>query len=233
MKKKMNKGLVSFFCAALFAGTIPVFANISFVIPYINVNALTIVCIALYVIALVTTSKTEEKEEEADEQPQQELTAPKSSLKSVIAKFVVCSVVLIGVSIAITFTSNMIADNYGLGKGLAGALFLGVATSLPEIISSFTLIKLGNYNAAYGNIIGSCLFNFLVLGITDVFFFSGTVFVVNMQSFYAALCMFVAMFAMLSSVIFKKKEQKLNPVALSVCASVIIISYVVFLVVLA
>ena len=38
MKKKMNKGLVSFFCAALFAGTIPVFANISFGKTDINEN---------------------------------------------------------------------------------------------------------------------------------------------------------------------------------------------------
>ena len=211
---------------------VQVLCNVSFVIPYINVNALTIVCIALYVIALLTTSKTEDVEEENAEQ-QKEQSDDKSSIKSVVTKFIICSIILIGVSIAITFTSNIIANEYGLGKGLAGALFLGVATSLPEIISSFTLVKLGNYNAAYGNIIGSCLFNFMVLGITDVFFFSGTVFVVNMQSFYATLCMFVAMFAMLMSYVFKKPEKKLNAVALSVCASVIIAAYVVFLVVLA
>ena len=146
---------------------------------------------------------------------------------------IICAIVLIGVSIAITFTSNIIANEYGLGKGLAGALFLGVATSLPEIISSFTLAKLGNYNAAYGNIIGSCLFNFMVLGITDIFYFAGTVFVTNMVSFYAVLCMFVAMIAMFLSYKFKKPQKQLNSVALSLCASIILISYVVFLVVLA
>lgn len=215
-----------------FAIIVQVFAGVSFVIPYINVNALTFICIGLYVVALLTTRKTEESSEN-DEGEKVAETEDKGQLKKIVAKFVVCAVALIGVSIAITYTSNIIANEYGLGKGLAGALFLGVATSLPEIISSFTLVKLGNYNVAYGNIIGSCLFNFLVLGITDVFYFAGTVFVTNMQSFYAVLCMFVAMCAMFVSYKIKKPEKQVNAVALSLCASVILISYVVFLVVLA
>ena len=211
---------------------IQVFTGVSFVIPYININALTFVCIGLYVVALLTTKKTDEGTETVEE-VKNELKAGKTEIKRVVAKFALCSVVLIGVSIAITFTSNFIANEYGLGKGLAGALFLGVATSLPEIISSFTLVKLGNYNAAYGNIIGSCLFNFMVLGITDVFYFAGTVFTINMTSFYAVLCMFVAMCAMFVSYKAKKPEKQLNAVVLSLCAAVILVSYVVFLVVLA
>lgn len=212
---------------------IQVLCNVSFVIPYINVNPLTFVCIGLYVVALLTTKKTEDEKEGDKQEESSSVVVDKKELKLVVAKFVVCAIVLIGVSVAITFISNIISNEYGLGKGLAGALFLGVATSLPEIISSFTLAKLGNYDAAYGNIIGSCLFNFLVLGITDIFFFKGTVFVVNLPSLFATICMFVAMVAMYCSYWVKRPNKKANVVALSVCASIIFASYITFLLVLA
>lgn len=93
------------------------------------------------------------------------------TLKQALVRFVICAVVLVGASIAMTYLTDIVADKLNLGKTFAGALFLGVATSLPELISSCTLCHRGNYNAAAGNIIGSNVFNFTILFVADVFAF--------------------------------------------------------------
>ena len=56
-----------------------------------------------------------------------------------------------------------------MGATFGGALFLGVATSLPELTATINLSKRGNINAAYGNIIGSISFNFCILSVADLF----------------------------------------------------------------
>ena len=225
-------------CACIIVvGLIEIFCNVSFVIPYVNINVLAIVCIAVYILALATTQKVDEDiksdvQSEIDNQ-NVDVSVNKAELKSVVTKFVVSALLLIGVSIAITFISNIISDEFGLGKGLVGAIFLGVATSLPEIISSFTLVKLGNYNSAYGNIIGSCFFNFLVLGIADMFFFGGTVFMANLKSVYATLCFLVGLGALYLSYFLKARTKHCNQTTLTLCGLTTLVCYVVCLFVLA
>ena len=67
--------------------------------------------------------------------------AEKSSLtmRGIIVRFVLCCVGLVGLSVWLTYLSDDIASSLGMGAGLAGALFLGVATSLPELSSTITL----------------------------------------------------------------------------------------------
>lgn len=212
-----------------------VFAGVSLTIPGINVNVMTIICIVLYLVAIFSTHTTKDIEQvRAGEHVNITEATPKQALKPIIAKFVLCSILLIGVSVAITFLSNIIADEYGLNKGLAGALFLGLATSLPEIVGSITLMRAGNYNTAYGNIIGSCLFNFMIIGVADVFYFAGTVFLSNLPSLYAAICMLVAFGGMYISYTLKKyTKHAFNPFTITICALMCIVSFGVFLVVLA
>lgn len=212
-----------------------VFAGVSLTIPYVNINALTIISIVLYFVAVFTTPTTKDIEQvRAGEHVNVKEDTPKHLLKPIIAKFVICAVLLVGVSIAITFLSNTIANEYGLNKGLAGALFLGLATSLPEIVGSFTLVKVGNYDAAYGNIIGSCLFNFMILGLADIFYFGGTVFLTNLTTLYVCICMIVALFGMMLSYILKRfTKNGANVVTIPLCGFMCVVSFVVSLIVLA
>lgn len=119
--------------------------------------------LVLYILLIRKMPKTSESGGGASDDP--------LSLKQAITRFVICAVVLIGASICMTYLTDEVADMLKLGKTFAGALFLGVATSLPELISSATLCHRGNYNAAAGNIIGSNVFNFTILFIADVFAF--------------------------------------------------------------
>jgi cation:H+ antiporter len=50
-----------------------------------------------------------------------------------------------------------------LGATFVGACFLALATSLPEIVTSITAVRLGKLDMALGNIFGSNMFNIFVI----------------------------------------------------------------------
>ncbi len=62
-----------------------------------------------------------------------------------------------------------------LGRTFVGQMFLAVATSLPELIVSFSAVKLGRIDMAYANVFGSNIFNMAILGISS-FVYSGNLF---------------------------------------------------------
>lgn len=140
-------------------------------------SAVSPVILVLYVLFINKMPKTSDADDDkADE---------KLTLKQAVVRFIICAVVLIVASIAMTYLTDIVAGNLGLGKTFAGALFLGVATSLPELISSVELCRRKNYNAAAGNIIGSNIFNFTILFVADVFSFipnSSGIYILNGDS---------------------------------------------------
>ena len=200
--------------------------GVSVVIPYININILSIICIGLYVLSIFVPGSKEEIAQEEEKEVDTTLT-----IKQVVARFIICALVLVGVSVTITFLSDIISEVYGLGKGLAGALFLGIATSLPEIVSSFALCRLGNFNTAMSNLMGSCLFNYMVLALADILYFAGTVFVVDMQTIVLAGCL---MLAALMTYLFYYLKRKQNKRCLGFnigFGTVILPTYVAFLII--
>ena len=203
--------------------------NVQVVIPYININILTPLIIVLYVVALLATRKAEDVDESKDESVNK---YEEKSKKYLAWSFVGYSVVLVGVSVAMTFLAESLAETYGLGKGLAGALFLGVPTSLPEIISSFALLRFGNFNAAYGNIIGSCLFNYAVLAIADIAYTSGTVFLTDLQTIVLSACLLMATALMIILGLVKRGNNKLKTTNSFhiIIGALILATYIVFLV---
>ncbi len=158
---------------------------------YIQIGWYSLVSPLMLVLYVVFIYKMPKEAEKSDSDADDGLT-----LKQAVIRFSVCAVVLIGSSIAMTYLTDMVADKLNLGKTFAGALFLGVATSLPELISSFELCRRGNYNAATGNIIGSNIFNFTILFVADVFSFmpeTSSVYLYNVDSMW--LLIFGAMAA--------------------------------------
>ena len=125
-------------------------------------NPLSILIVVLYGINIWKTPK--EDDEKEDEEDTSKLT-----VKQIVVLFIVFALALIGASIGITYITDWVVRVYGFGSTFGGALFLGVATSLPELTATINLSRRGNINAAYGNIIGSISFNFCILSVADLF----------------------------------------------------------------
>lgn len=128
-------------------------------------NPLSILIVVLYAINIWKTPKEEDdKEAEVEDEKESNLT-----VKQIVVLFLIFALALIGASIGITYLTQWVVDVYGFGSTFGGALFLGVATSLPELTATINLSRRGNINAAYGNIIGSISFNFCIMSVADLF----------------------------------------------------------------
>ena len=65
-------------------------------------------------------------------------------------------------------SAEEIAAGFGLSETLIGLTVCAIGTSLPELVTSMVATRKGEDDMAFGNVIGSCLFNILmILGITS------------------------------------------------------------------
>ena len=83
-------------------------------------------------------------------------------------RFLLTAVGVVAFGVTITSFTVGILGEHTLEEGLAGAVFLGISTSLPELIFVITLFRMKNFNIAVGNIIGSNLFNLVILAAADI-----------------------------------------------------------------
>lgn len=155
--------------------TLPVLFGKDFNI--LGVSLISLIIMVIYVGCVKKMAGDTNEEAEAEEEVHTNLTT-----KQLFIRFGVLSILLVAASIAITFVTDRIAVELNLGMTLAGALFLGIATSLPEVTSSISLAKMGNFNATMGNILGSNLFNLFILVLADVTYRAGSVYTRDSQS---------------------------------------------------
>ena len=82
----------------------------------------------------------------------------------------VAAVVILGASLFLAKSADVIAIKTGLGRSFVGVVLLATATSLPELgtgISAVTVV--GEPDLALGGAFGSNLFNLLIIGLMDIF----------------------------------------------------------------
>jgi len=70
-------------------------------------------------------------------------------------------------------SSAEIAEITGLGPTFVGTTLVAFVTSLPELVTTVSAVKLGADDMAIGNLFGSNLFNMFALGLTDIFYLQG------------------------------------------------------------
>jgi Ca2+/Na+ antiporter len=66
-----------------------------------------------------------------------------------------------------------LATQMGWGHSFVGSMFIAFATSLPEVVVTVGCVRQGATDLAIGNVLGSNLFNILILAIDDVFYVAG------------------------------------------------------------
>ncbi|MEG2429155.1 MAG: cation transporter [Oscillospiraceae bacterium] len=137
-------------------------------IPFIKVSLSSIIIIVVYIISLKFMA--------GDSTENEELDTSKLTIKQIVFRFILATLLLIIASIGLTYVADTITTNLNLGASLGGALFLGIATSLPELSSSIALVHKKNYNAMVGNVVGSNMFNFTILVFADIIYRNGSIY---------------------------------------------------------
>lgn len=90
-------------------------------------------------------------------------------MTTTILQFVMSALLIVAAGTFLTRCADAIAESTRLGRLVVGTVFLGAATSLPELSVDINAIRLHLPNMAVGDLLGSCLCNLLILAIVDLF----------------------------------------------------------------
>lgn len=74
---------------------------------------------------------------------------------------------------ALSVSGEVIAERSGLGVGVVGFLFIGMATSLPELSTITTSLRLKRYELAFGQVLGTNFINLALFVVADIAFQGG------------------------------------------------------------
>ncbi len=95
----------------------------------------------------------------------------------IVVKLIITSLLMVVSSTLLTIIVNELAIMHPkFSSSFLGAILLGVTTSLPEVVTFYTLISINSYDLAVSNILGSNLFNFLVLSLGDFLFYHESIY---------------------------------------------------------
>ena len=139
--------------------------------PWIGLTSL--IFIVVYFVAMRVIFQNERKlmlENVSPSQPHSHLTV---SLKRAITLYVLNAGVVLAAALFLPRFGQSIAAETGLGESFVGTLFLAASTSLPEIAVSLAAVRLGLIDMAVGNLLGSNIFNIVILSIDDLLYTKG------------------------------------------------------------
>ena len=162
-------------------------------------NYASLIIIFIYILYLIFISKIKLDDS----------SSVKSKPKNLILKLVLVIILLMLSSILLTFIVNKITIKYSfIASSIFGAILLGITTSLPEVITFYTLLKLDNYDLALSNIIGSNVFNLLVLAITSFFINNNIYNFIDDKSFTILILNII--FSFISIILISRKRKSRN-----------------------
>jgi cation:H+ antiporter len=132
------------------------------------------VLVALYLLAMrVIFAHEQQRRAQEAREVAEELLYKAISLRSAVIHYSMAAAVVIAAALWLPSLGAELARQTGFGEAFVGSLFIAMTTSLPEIVVSLTAVRIGALDLGIGNVLGSNLFNLLVLGLDDVFYRQG------------------------------------------------------------
>lgn len=97
-----------------------------------------------------------------------------SGLKQAIVGYVGSTTVIFVAASYLAPTADEIARVTNLGGTFVGSTFVALTTSLPEVVTTFAAVRMGAFDLAVGNVLGSNAFNMAILFPVDIFYRQGS-----------------------------------------------------------
>lgn len=130
--------------------------------------------IALYFVAMRVIFVHEQQRRARDTQEvAEELQYGDTTLRSAIVHYTIAAAAVVMAALWLPRLGAELARQTGLGEAFVGSLFVAITTSLPEIVVSIAAVRLGAVDLGIANVLGSNLFNLLILGLDDLFYRRG------------------------------------------------------------
>lgn len=151
-------------CAAVFTSGNIELANVDFsrnigLVSRIIGLALLVVFIGYIAVLIKTAGKNKEEE----------TTEAKKSLRKCIFLIIIGLILIIAGGQAVVYSAKAIARIAGMTETLIGLTVVALGTSLPELVTSIVAARKGETELAVGNVVGSNIFNLLlILGVSSL-----------------------------------------------------------------
>jgi cation:H+ antiporter len=85
-------------------------------------------------------------------------------------RYVAVASVVVAAAVFLPFSAARVAREMGWTEGFVGTLLVALVTTLPELAVTIAAVRLRALDLAIGNLIGSNLFNLVVLGVDDLLY---------------------------------------------------------------
>jgi cation:H+ antiporter len=132
------------------------------------------VLIGLYFVAMrVIFAHERHRRAQETREVAEELQYGDTTLRSALVHYALAAVAVVAAALWLPRLGAQLAQETGLGEAFVGSLFVAITTSLPEIVVSLAAVRIGAVDLGIANVLGSNLFNLLILGLDDVFYRHG------------------------------------------------------------
>ncbi len=139
-----------------------------------HVGIYTPLIVILYAVAMRTLFRYERAQMETYTGERAE-RYPGISLRQAVQRYVLAAFVVVGAGIWLPFVGEQIARVMEWEATFVGTLFVAFATSVPEMVVTVSAMRLGALDMAISNLLGSNLFDILIVAVDDLFFTRGPI----------------------------------------------------------
>lgn len=133
---------------------------------------------------------------------------PAISLRTAVTRYTIAALFVVGAGVSLPFIGKELSSAMGWSTSFVGTLFVAGVTSTPELVVTVAAMRIGAIDMAVGNLLGSNLFNMLVLAIDDAAFLDGPLLAyirpVHASTALSAIIMSAVMIAALQSRAWRK-----------------------------
>lgn len=135
------------------------------------------------------------------------------SLRQAVTTFAIAAVAILFIAPMFASTAHQLADRTGMGETFVGTWLVGLTTSLPELVTSITAVRLGAFDLAIGNLFGSNAFNMVVFPALDLASTGGPVLALGSDAHLLSALLAMMLMAMAVAALIYRSEYKRRVVA--------------------
>jgi len=206
---------------------------------FMNISLYSILILIGYLVAIRTIFRFERNQQQIMRELKKEeeilLKYNGISLKRACILYGVFAIMIAGAGIWLAYIGEDLARLLSLGQNFVGSLFLGFATTLPEITVSVAALRIGAKELAVANMLGSNLFNMAIIFINDALYRKAPIFnFLSQQHIFTGFIVMLMTVIVCTGLILKPKKKTklgLSNYAIALTAVFILGAYVNFILV--
>ncbi len=100
---------------------------------------------------------------------------PETPLRLLVKRVATTGLLIFAAGYALSQTGDALAEQTGIGTGMVGFALIGVATSMPELSTIATALRIRRYEMAFGQVLGTNFVNLTLILLADAVFVGGPV----------------------------------------------------------